>query len=171
MQVYIDIDRYIYIIVNKYKYLGLIITKQGTYNMCRDNLVSKATKVWACIKRSLYSNKMSKVSNMVVLFRKIIQPIILYGSEVWALDLLDKKNDLIEFMIRSKNDCDKFQSRCLKSILGVGRKATNVAVLSEFGQYPIILCALRQIVKFYTRLQTMDKTRALYKVYNEGLRA
>ncbi len=97
----------------------------------------KATKVWACIKRSLYSNKMSKVSNMVELFRKLIQPIILYGSEVWSLDLLDKKNDLIDFTIRSKNDCDKFQLRCLKSILGVGQKATNIAVLSEFGQYQL----------------------------------
>ena len=46
----------------------------------------------------------------------------------------------------------------LRQILGVHKKTTSVAILSETGKFPIALKILKQITRYWRRIETSEKT-------------
>jgi hypothetical protein len=87
------------------------------------------------IRKTLYSEKMNAFSHLR-LFDACVKPILLYCSEIWSLDILIKRNLNFE----SKYDSfvpNKTQIKFAKFVLGVHKSATNIAVLSELGLFPL----------------------------------
>ena len=55
------------------------------------------------------------------------------------------------------NDCiDKSHFRYLKYILGVNKKFTNLAVLSELGRYPLYFSVVLSMLKYWFRIDKME---------------
>ena len=79
-------------------------------------------------------------------------PILTYSSEIW---LADFKIDIRNI---SKTPIEKIQNMILKDILGVHRKASNVAVLCELGIYPLCIRMYELMFKYYSRLQDVDNS-------------
>ena len=72
--------------------------------------------------------KKSRVLNLPIdlqldLFDKLVTPILLYGSEIWAYE----NNDIIE----------KLHLRYCKYILSVNKSTTSSMVYGELGRYPL----------------------------------
>jgi hypothetical protein len=101
------------------------------------------------IKQSLpFYDKLS-VKTLLKLYAALGEPIILYGSEIWISD----------FNINI-NNCDqlpfeKTQHLIFKDILGVQKKASNVAIKYELGTFPICFKALLSMFKYHKRLQSL----------------
>ena len=66
-----------------------------------------------------------------------------------------------------KNKIEKFQIAVLKHLLGVSRKTTNLATLSELGRYPLTIYIQHQAIKYYLRLPHINHERLLYETYLE----
>jgi hypothetical protein len=68
-----------------------------------------------------------------------VKLVLLYSSEVWGMfNMTSKfkksKNDLI-YDLYNDHKIEKLNLNLCKSILGVGSKASNLAVVGEHGKY------------------------------------
>ena len=55
---------------------------------------------------------------------------------------------MFKITFKGQNEFDKIFTRFSKFVLGVHSKASNFAVLSELGQYPLVLSALVSCINF-----------------------
>ena len=76
------------------------------------------------------------------LFNCLIKPILLYGSEVWGVDTKDNLNN---------DPIEAIQVKFCKMLLGVSRKASNVACRSELGMFPLRSAAKLRVIKFWIK--------------------
>ena len=90
-------------IVDTYSYLGIIFKYNGTFFETRKKLVEQANKALYCIYK-LVRNESIPIDLQLKMFDSMIEPILLYGSEVWGYENL-KVSEQIQF---------KFCKRILK---------------------------------------------------------
>ena len=81
----------------------------------------------------------------------IIEPIMLYGSEVWGP--------------LTSQDLPKWEKHLLEALHAdtVHRHTANNACRAELGQYPLIIKIQRRAIKFYKHLQSSDPHSYQYK--------
>ena len=152
-------------IVHTYKYLGIIISDKCSLDIAQQALYNKAMKAYFVVKRCLYAKNIMDVQTHLKVFDTLIQPILLYGCEVWGLDMMTKSQDKLLSLRKVVINCEKFELKVLKQILGVHSKATNIAIYGEFGRIPLRVKILTQIVKFLHRSQLECKNENLTMFY------
>ena len=130
----------------EYKYLGILFKPSGIFTGAVNLLCKKASKAMFCIKKMLYSEKVDVMSHMK-LFNSCVSPILLYCSEIWALNIV-KNTKTLESQYLS-TEYVKLQLKFAKALIGVNTKAVNIAVLAELGMYPISIEALKASVGFW----------------------
>ena len=137
-------------ITYEYKYLGLIFTSNGSLRQASANLEDKARKAYYSIKSKIpFANNLS-VQAWLKMYQALVLPIITYSSEIWITDFK------IDIGSQSKLPFEKIQNCILKDILGVHKKASNIAVLSELGLYPLHIKIYESMFKYYHRLRDME---------------
>ena len=81
---------------------------------------------------------------------------MLYGTEIWGtVNILSSKIKKADFELENLAEnflCDKLQIKFLKYISRMHKKASDIAVLSEFGRYPLYINALVNTCKYLHRL-------------------
>ena len=81
-------------VVNSYKYLGICFsTRLSFYHACQD-LVSRAKKAVLCLMSKLYSFYF-----ILKIFDAQVQPIDLYGTEIWGLESSSSVTDNVHFLV------------------------------------------------------------------------
>jgi len=75
-----------------------------------------------------------------------------------------KKSDYLFELIYINDYLEKSHFRYLKYILGVNKKASNLAVLSEVARFPLYFSVIISMVKYVHRLNKLDKG-LLYDAY------
>ena len=88
------------------------------------------------------------------LFDSLIKPILLYGSEVWGLEIM-KSNNLIS----------KFTNKFYRTLLGVQGNCSTVGTHIELGRHPIDVNIHVSMIKYWFRLVTLPKTRLVSHCY------
>ena len=93
------------------------------------------------------------------LFDTLIRPILTYGAEVWIgnYNIRQKTPDTLPF--------EKIQNRFCKYLLGVHKKASNLASRLEFGREPVLNYIGSQTFKYYSRLCQLPEDRLLKEVF------
>ena len=106
-------------VVNSYKYLGIFFsTRLSFYHPCQD-LVSRAKRALLCIMTKLYRTDCNSIKFLLLkIFDAQVQPIVLYGAEIWGLD-------------SSSSVIDNVHLFGLKRYLGVHRRTPNDLVYGE----------------------------------------
>ena len=152
-------------VANEYKYLGIIFKPSGSFTHAVKHLISKAKKAMFSLRNVMPQNRISLIPYLR-LFDTCIQPILLYGAEIWSLDYLYKntiqpEKNYLNFL--PENVHLKF----LKIIMGLQRSAVNIAVLSETGRFPLAIHAIKSTVSFWHHLVNLkDKTLAKDTYYH-----
>ena len=94
--------------------------------------------------RKLYNECGSlPVSTLFNIFDKTVVPILCYGSEVSGY----QKHEILE----------RVHIKFCKWILGVSKKASNMAVLSECGRYPLYIEYISRCVTFWLKIANRDE--------------
>ncbi len=153
-------------IVKEYKYLGVLITKSGSFSQAIKQLSSKGLKSCFAIKRYLSCVGYIPVKVWLHCFDAMVKPILLYGSEVWGQDLLHTTQDYSNNFMDSSSEIERIHLKFCKSLLCVPNTASNTGVRSELGRVPMILPIVSMILKYYSRLENMSSNRILKEVYN-----
>ena len=75
---------------------------------------------------------------MLKLFDSCVEPILLYGCEVWVYENVD----ILE----------KVQTKFCKFIFGVSKYSHNMPVYGELGRYPLSIKIKQRMVRYWTRI-------------------
>ena len=111
--------------VKTYCYLGMTIKYTGNMHLAGTSLMEKARKAWFKIKKSIGLDNPCNL--LEKLFNSLVEPILLYGSEIWGVQTNPKDSDITE----------RFHLKFIKEILGVHSKASNAACRGELHRLPL----------------------------------
>ena len=121
-------------VVNSYKYLGICFsTRLSFYHACQD-LVSRAKKAVLCLMSKLYS-----LYFILKIFDAQVQPIDLYGTEIWGLE-------------SSSSVIDNVHLFGLKRYLGVDRRTPNNLGYGEVERFPVQINTSVRCVRYWLKL-------------------
>ena len=114
---------------HSYTYLGLKITSTGNFNLAINDLRDKGR--WAFYTTEKASNIDIPVRIWLKIFKSVIEPILLYGSEPWA-PLVNQ-----DFEKWDKHPMETLHTEICKNILKVHRNTPNNGCKAELCQFPL----------------------------------
>ena len=88
--------------------------------------------------RRTFREKCVPIDCQIDIFEKTVEPILLYGSEVWGFENVS----IIE----------NFYLKSLKQLLGLRKTTPSYMVYSEIGKYPINVKIKMRMMKYTTTL-------------------
>ena len=155
--------------VNKYKYLGVILSSCGSFKEARSHLYYKALKASFKLYKDLKSIHPS-IKTLLHLFDHMIKPIALYGCEIWGtLTARIQEKDKHLHDIFKEWEAESLNIKFCKYILEAGKKSTNIAIISELGRYPMYFSIIQNILLYWHRLQSSPESSLLHKAYKENI--
>ena len=144
---------------NEYCYLGVMITACGSFSLAMKTLYKKGLKAMFCLLNNVNKTKQLSAKILLDLFDKMISPVILYNCEIWGASLLKKKSyseqDLVENLFHLQFLQEDVHMTFMKIALGVNSKATNFAVRSELGRFPLHIKIYTAMLKYWNRLNDL----------------
>ena len=137
-------------IVQQYTYLGTIFAYNGNFVKEKKRRVEQASKAMYLLLQKC--RKLDLPFDMVQsLFEKLVEPILLYGSEVWGHESLEV--------------IDSLQCKFLRLALRVNRFTNKEMLYCETGCLPIQVKVKTRTINFWARLLSGSKTKLSYKIY------
>ena len=119
----------------------------------------KTNRALFSIKQGIF-DKSIKPSSVLHIFDALVKPIALYNAEIWAAYKSCYKSKTLE---------DKVNIRFCKYVLGVNSKACNFAVISELGQFPMLISILTSCINFWLHTIQSNKDSLISKAYQEQM--
>ena len=138
-----------------YTYLGIKLSTTGNFNQAINELREKARRAFYAIKKNLQTD--IPIPIWLKLIECVIEPIALYGSEVWG-PLVN--NDISQW---DKHPIETLHAEFCKIILHVQRKTTNNACRAELGEYPLLIKINQRAINFWTHLKLSDPLSYKYQ--------
>jgi hypothetical protein len=134
-------------VVKKVKYLGLTfsqLSKSLGFSCCADELAIAGRHAMFAMRRRAFELGACSVEQQLLLFDIFVSPVLSYGCEVWGVDLLDRP------------DCasERVHRWFCRRVQGLPKQAASAVVLAELGRQQLRLQWVRQLVRFWNRLQT-----------------
>ena len=127
-------------IASEYKYLGVLLSANGSLKPAISILASQANKAtFSLIKTSMHLGH-PKPTTLLYLFDTLVRPITEYGCEVWASDKAE--------------EMEKVHKRFCKFALGLPTSACNAAVYGDLGRCPLENRRKIAMVKYWLRIST-----------------
>jgi hypothetical protein len=124
-------------IVNEYKYLGIYLSKTGSYLKAKQHIAQQATKAMFMLMKKIRVLNLS-YDIQIELFNKTIRPILLYGSELWGFT--------------NSNILEKVQLKFMKQILYLKQSTPSYMIYGELGILPLREEAKIRMVSYWCRL-------------------
>jgi hypothetical protein len=133
-------------VVSRTKYLGLTfsqLSKKHGFGSCADFLAQAGQQALFAMRRRARELGACLVEQQLQLFDLFVTPILSYGCEVWGVDLLDRA------------DCssERVHRWFCRRLQGLPKQATSAVSLAELGRQPLHLLWVRQLVRYWNRLQ------------------
>ena len=123
--------------MESFKYLGVILSKNGRYIKAIKENIDKARKAMFELRRT-FKQKFIPIDCQIELFGKTIEPILLYGAEIWGFENIK----LIE----------QFRLKCFKQILKLKQSTPSYMIYGELGKLPLTIYLKMKMIKFWGRL-------------------
>ena len=149
-------------LTDAYCYLGILFTPSGTFTHAITRLTEQALKALFKLKQLDLANNIPVALN---LFDILIMPILRYCSEIWSPYFIKDINSENLLSLADKLPMEKIHTKFCKFLLGVNRKATNIAVRAELGRRPVLIDLMVHGAKYWLHLTGFDKERLVYKAY------
>ena len=124
-------------IVSEYKYLGIYLSRSGSYLNAKKHIADQANNAMSSLLRKIRILNLP-LEIQIQLFDKMIKPILLYGCEIWGFGNLE----LLE----------RVQLKFLKYVLNLKKSTPSFMVYGETGIFPLSLDIQARIVSFWTKL-------------------
>ena len=107
-------------IVDFYIYLGVVFLYNGSFGKAKEKLVNQArSSLFAVYKR--IRNQSIPIDLQLKLFHSIVEPILLYGSEVWGFE--------------TTREIERIHLQFCKRILSMRKSTPNFMVYGELGRF------------------------------------
>ena len=138
--------------VNQFKYLGFMFGSSGKHKKGIDALFLQSQRALFNLKTCLYNNNDLSVQLKLQLFKTLIVPILMYGSEIWGYKHYVKMDTLFLGF--------------LKNILGVKKSTPTYMVYKEIGVESLSNIRCLRIIKYWLKVITLEQTSPVKKIYD-----
>ena len=143
----------------EYKYLGFKVTPSGEITSGLKDLKDRALRAFAKTKKKLGAFFRAKPEITLKIFKSLIVPILLYASDFWGI-----LNPPVN------NPIDTVHMSFCKQLLGVQKCTTNIGVLLELGELPLMHYAKKNALKNWSRIANKKKCNDLTsKTYESAI--
>jgi hypothetical protein len=142
-------------VVNNYTYLGYTFTTMLSANQSVSHLAFKAKKAAFDCLRAMRNFDIPR-SCFFKIFDVQIQPIMLYGSEIWGTQEIAS--------------IEKVHTMACKRFLNVSLQTPNKMVYGELGRYPLYINSCVRCVKYWLKIVSMSDDRLPKQAYKMLLR-
>ena len=162
-------------IVHEYTYLGLKISKSGSFKPAILELSRKAQKAYFHIK-SMFRKVKASPKLYLKLFDSLVKPILLYGADVWGgfgHRRIYNNDILLKCLDGIQTSYERLNLNLCKQSLGMPKRCSNIAARAELGRFPLAKDILASVIKYDQRLKYMSEDELLntaYKSQNSLLR-
>ena len=134
----------------EYKYLGFKVTPSGEITSGLKDLKDRAMRAFAKTKKKLGAFFRTKPEITLKIFKSLIIPILLYASDFWGI-----------LNLPANNPIETVHMSFCKQLLGVQKCTTNIGVLLELGEIPLMLYAKKNALKNWSRIANKLKCNDL----------
>lgn len=139
-------------IVKSYRYLGVLLSNNGSFLNARKSIYDKANKAMHLLYMRI-NNLDLPLDLQLKLFDSTILPIITYGCEIWGFENLQMFERIHNSFLRSVIKC---------------RKSTPLYMLyGELGRHPIEITIKTRIIGYWTRLITGNQLKLANLMYQK----
>ena len=138
-------------IVNNFKYLGVVFSRNGKFSDAMNDNIEKARKGLFKLRRT-FLEKNIPVDCQVELFEKAIEPILLYGCELWGME--------------NTESIERFRLKSYKQILQVRNSTTSYIVYGSLGKLPIKCAIKSRMIKFWSKTIMGKVEKISYQLLN-----
>ena len=138
-------------IVDLFKYLGVTFNRNGSFKEHIRVISNQARKAMFGILRKGRELALS-VDIMVQLFHTNVEPILLYGCEIWGYESLAT--------------IEAFHLRFLKMLLRVKQSTPSFMVYGELGEFPLRIVIETRMLSFWARILTGRNDKITYLTYH-----
>ena len=139
-------------VVDEYKYLGIYLSKTGSFVAAKSHISEQANKaLYALLNKSKTLELPSDLQ--FDLFNKTVKPILLYGAEVWGIGKLDM--------------LERIQLKFLKYLFNLKKSTPTYIIYGELGIVPITVEIQSRVFNFWCNLTEDDKTPNIQFYYTK----
>lgn len=138
-----------------------MFTISGKFSVAISDLYSRGQKAYFKF-INIFKKASPKTSTIIHTFDHTVKPILLYASEVWGIFDENKFARASERPIErvfKDLQIEKLNIQFCKFILGVSKKASNLAVMGELGRYPFYIDVIITMLKYWSHLHTIDASQ------------
>ena len=152
-------------VVKSYKYLGIIIDKKANFHTAIEELSKKASRAYYSIRRHFNFSNNTAPNTILKLFESMVQPILLYGCEIWGVFGWRKNNNkcTLQYLFNNKHSFEKLHTQLCRSALGINRYATEIMVKSELGRYPLMANILQHTYAYWQHILNVNEHSLLHQ--------
>lgn len=136
-------------IVASYRYLGVEVAHTGSSSAALDALSAAGSRACSALRSRCAEIHLYDPHLKVQLFDSLVQPILLHGAEIWGVT---SQIGLNSFGKQERDGTEVVHRGFLRSLLGVRASISSIAILGEFGRYPLLVRRFRAISLYDNRL-------------------
>ena len=135
--------------VENFTYLGVNLSRNGSFNDAKKSNVKKATiAMYEILKKGRKFNL--SISCQYDLFEKIVRPILLYGCEIWGYTNVE----MIE----------RVHLKFCKLLLGVKKSTPSFMIYGELGICPMYVFIKSRIINYWARVTNTRNEQKLTRI-------
>ena len=138
-------------VVEKYKYLGLVLDEHLDFNVTTSVLAGSAGRALGAVSTKFNQLKGMGFNSYAKLYNTGVTPILDYGAGIWGY--------------KSFSNIDAIQNRAIRFFLGTHRFASNIAIN---GDVDWMECGVRRhldMFRLWNKLVSMDEDRLTKRVF------
>lgn len=137
-------------VTDRYKYLGVIFSKSGSFLNARKHIVEQAKKAMHLL--FIKANNLNlPIDLQLKLFDYTVLPILTYGCETWGFE----STEIIESV----------HLEFLRKIMKVRKSTPKYMLYAETGRYPLRIIIKQRMLNFWTRIVTGKTSKLSYRIY------
>jgi len=136
--------------VKQYKYLGVLLTSNGTFHKHIDEKLKSAKTAINCTWKSVLGKKHVAHSVKYKLFEAAVRSVMGYASEIWGLERYEEAEKLLRYFI--------------KKLFRLPRNTPNYMIHLETGLPEIYVNFLKNHFQYISRVMDMNDNRLPKKI-------
>ena len=139
-------------VVKNFRYLGVVMSSNGSFLTARKNAYEKANKAMHLVYKRIHNLNLP-LDLQLKLFDSTVLPIITYGSEIWGFENLE----ILE----------RIQKQFLRTITKCRTSTPAYMLYGELGRYPIEIVIKTRMIGFWVRIITGKQNKLVNIIYQK----
>ena len=132
-------------IIEKYKYLGIILDEYLNYNITAETLCSSASRALGALHSKTRNLKNCTYHTYSHLFSSGICPILHYSSSIWGYKQFLK--------------CQNVQNKAMRHFLGLNKFSPNLMLIGDMAWTPSHILIKINMIKLWNKICNLNVTR------------